>query len=480
MAWFELRAAPTPPNEAARFRMEQGQEIGALARGLYPTGTFVSPREGKTAAEITEDLIADPQIEALFEAAFRSGNFVAKADILSRQEDGWHVLEVKSSFSDTSKIKALIDGLAYTVMVLRRAGLKVTQASLVLLSRHFRFGDGPDRLFQSVDKTEETFARVAEFESAANVVTGALLDDAQPPSALVSACRSCSFFEESCIGKGLKHTVLEIPGLHHTKLKRLSAVNIIDLSLVPEDLKLNERQERAKHAALSGSAVIEAGLGVALESIKWPCNYLDFETVATVLPIYQGHGCHQQVLTQFSIHHREGVDADPHHSEYLADASQDCERELAETLIEELGDYGSIVVYSGFERTRITALKDAFPDLAVGLQAILDRLVDLLPVIEDHIYHPEFKGSFSIKKVLPALVPDLSYAGLGVADGDTAIMRFARMARGDVSAEQIPQIRQELLDYCKTDTLAMVRLHETLIKLASGRIPKESHRGAGG
>jgi predicted RecB family nuclease len=320
-----------------------------------------------------------------------------------------------------------------------------------------------------MDKTEEVNARVAEFESAADSIIHALFDDASPTPSLVSACRSCAFFHDECLGSGLAHTVLEIPGLHHTKLKRLSADGIIDLSHVPDDLDLNDRQERVKYAALSGNTVVDPGLGAALQSIDWPCHYLDFETVATVLPVYNGHGCHRQVLTQFSIHHRESIDAKPRHSEYLAEATKDCERELVEALIDKLGDRGSIIVYSSFEETRIKALRDAFPDLAERLEAILNRLNDVLPVIEDHICHPDFRGSFSIKKVLPALVPDLSYAGLDVADGDMAITRFARMARGEISGDAVEVTRQQLLDYCKMDTLAMVRLHETLCLLAAGR-----------
>jgi hypothetical protein len=394
---------------------------------------------------------------------------VARADILRRQNGAWHVLEVKSSFSDTNKVQELIDDLAYTVMVLRRSGLWIVRASFVLLSRNYRFGDGADRLFEIIDKTDEINDRVTEFEGAADSIVHALFDDASPTPSLVSACRNCAFFEDECLGSGLAHTILEIPGLHHTKLKRLSADGIIDLAHVPDDLELNARQERAKCAALSGNTVVEPGLGAALQNIDWPCRYLDFETVATVLPVYKGHGCHRQVLTQFSIHHRESIDAEPRHSEYLAEATKDCERELAEALIEKLGDRGSIIVYSSFEETRIKALRDAFPDLEKRLQAILRRLKNLLPVIEDHIYHPDFRGSFSIKKVLPALVPDLSYAGFEVADGDTAITRFARMARGEISGDAVEVTRQQLLDYCKMDTLAMVRLHETLCLLAAGR-----------
>jgi hypothetical protein len=159
--------------------------------------------------------------------------------------------------------------------------------------------------------------------------------------------------------------------------------------------------------------------------------------------------------------------AEPTHSDYLADATQDCERVLAEALIRDLGDTGSIIVYSTFEKTRISGMRDAFLDLAPALQRILDRLTDILPIIQDHVYHPEFRGSYSIKKVLPALIPALSYEDLEVADGDTAITRFARMARGEISGEEIETTRQHLLKYCERDTFAMVQLHEKLWALAS-------------
>ena len=172
------------------------------------------------------------------------------------------------------------------------------------------------------------------------------------------------------------------------------------------------------------------------------------------------------MLTQFSIHHRDSIDGQTRHSEYLADATRDCERELAEALIDALGEEGSIIVYSSFEKTRIGALRDALSDLSEALEAILDRLVDLYSIVAKQVYHPEFQGSFSIKKVLPALVPPLSYADLDIRDGDTAITRFARMARGEISADQIEVTREQLLEYCKMDTLAMVLLHETLSALA--------------
>jgi hypothetical protein len=467
MAWHALRTGPTAPSEADRFRMEQGQEIGALARKLYPDGILVVSKDGKSPAQITQDLMADSSKETLFEAAVFAAPFVARADILRRENGGSHVMEVKSSFSDTGSIDALMSDLAYTVMVFRRAGLPVIRASLVLLSRNFRFGQGPEELFEIVEATNDVMDIVDEFDGAADANVKALFAVTPPSTALISSCRDCPFFATKCLGVGIPHTVLEIPGLHHKKLNRLSAEGIIDLSQVPDDLDLNDRQTRAMESTLTGKVMVDSILRSALEAIAWPCHYLDFETVATVLPLYEGHGCHHQVLTQFSIHHRDSFDAAPRHTEYLADASRDCQRELAEVLIAALRTEGAIIVYSSFEQTRIKALCDAFPDLAGPLEDILGRLMDLLRIVTEYVYHPDFKGTYSIKKVLPALVPDLSYKWLAVADGDTAITRFARMARREITGADLEPTRRQLLEYCKLDTLAMVRLHEKLHAMAS-------------
>jgi hypothetical protein len=151
MAWHGLRADPVPPSEADRFRMQQGQEIGALARKLHPGGVMIQAVAGKAPAQVTQETLADLGKETFFEATAAAAPFIAKADILRRHDGAWHVLEVKSRFADANHIDELVLDLAYTVMVFQRAGFRVNRASLVLLSRNFRFGDGPDRLFETVD-----------------------------------------------------------------------------------------------------------------------------------------------------------------------------------------------------------------------------------------------------------------------------------------------------------------------------------------
>jgi hypothetical protein len=120
MAWHGLRVAAVAPNEAGLFRMQQGQEIGALARQIHPDVILITRTNGKTSAETTEELLADGSKETFFEATVLAPPFIAKADILRRMNRAWHVLEVKSRFSD-GKLDELVDDLAYTVMVFRRS-----------------------------------------------------------------------------------------------------------------------------------------------------------------------------------------------------------------------------------------------------------------------------------------------------------------------------------------------------------------------
>jgi len=131
-------------------------------------------------------------------------------------------------------------------------------------------------------------------------------------------------------------------------------------------------------------------------------------------------------------------------------------------LLAALGERGSIVAYATLERTQIQSLARAVPELAESLLALLPRLIDLCAVIRQGYYDPRFAGSFSLKTVLPVLVPDLNYDDLAIAEGGTASMHFAKMARGETSPQEVQQLRQRLLDYCRRDTLAMVRLHEVL------------------
>ena len=162
------------------------------------------------------------------------------------------------------------------------------------------------------------------------------------------------------------------------------------------------------------------------------------------------------------------------HLEYLAEGSHDCRREFIETLLTDIGDVGSIVVYSSYENTILTNLQKWFHDLVPDIGAIKDRLVDMEKLISKFVCHPDFQGRTSIKATLPVLVPHMDYSGLEISGGGDASAIFYRLAKGQVQPDMVKSTRKALAEYCKMDTLAMVRIHAVLTRLAYGNTEKLS------
>jgi predicted RecB family nuclease len=152
------------------------------------------------------------------------------------------------------------------------------------------------------------------------------------------------------------------------------------------------------------------------------------------------------------------------HREYLCSEDKDPREELTVKLLDALGKKGSIHMYTGFEKDVIKGLAKDLPKCGGQLLATLDRLVDLHKIIKNNYYHPEFHGSFSLKSVLPAIIPEMSYGNLGIQEGQEAGIEYMRMLDPSTPAGEKEKIRSDLLKYCGHDTLAMVKIREKLLK----------------
>ncbi len=443
-----------------KFRIEEGFEIGERARAVFSGGVLIDELKMTAAAEKTKSALKDQSTSAIFEGAFQADGFGSRADILRRSEDGWDMLEVKSSVNEDEKF---IDDMAYTVMVLSRSGLEISTVSLLLISRDYRLGMDDQDLFVETEYTAEVLQRVKEFEPSWRSVKQVMSGSDKPEPQLEFICKQCSIFRE-CVGKDIDNHIFEIPRLSEAKFNDLSESNIVHIEDIPDDFPLTENQAIVRETVLKNSPSIRASLGPALGQVKWPAHYLDFETVMTAIPLYPEIAPYTQIPTQYSAHLCSGVDCIIDHFEYLADPVKDCREELAVRLIEDLKGEGSIIVYSSFELTVINGLAKLLPHLAEELQSLLARLVDLHSIIQKNFYYNDFHGSTSIKKVLPVLVPNMSYEALQIADGETAIAAFANLAKEKYEQEEAKTIKQDLLEYCKQDTLAMVKLHARLVE----------------
>ena len=462
--WFarNLKHAK-PPSEADLLRMEEGVEIGRRARLLYSGGVLVPWQKSESAAKQTARLMADRKVSAIFEATFCVEGYVAKADILIRKKRGWHLMEVKSSINVKQE---LVEDLAYTAMVAKRAGVKIVRSSLLLLSEKYELGDPDAALFMEHDCTGDVAEIIPEFESLWDSVAETALAKKRPAPQLIFACRNCEYFSTHCLGKDTQDSIFQLPRLSQRTFDRLAQQAVTTIPDIPAEFKLTEHQERVRQAIVTGQPVIaRKSLAMFLDDVNWPAFFLDFETVKTSIPLFPGTTPHEQIATQYSIHVCKTPGKVSEHREFLADPSRDCRRELAERLLEELDGAGHIVVYSNFEKTMLNKLGQLFGDLKPALEKCAGRLFDLEKAFRNWFCHRDFHGRTSIKVTLPALV-NLSYDGLAIADGDAAVANYARMARGEITGKAVRKVRRALLEYCKRDTLAMVKLHERLLKLS--------------
>jgi hypothetical protein len=246
------------------------------------------------------------------------------------------------------------------------------------------------------------------------------------------------------------------------------AQGIIDISSIPEDTKLNDKQQIQKDCVICGQPHIDTDeIKSFLKGLKYPLYFMDFETFATAVPIYNGTRPYQNIPFQFSLHVITKPGAMIEHYEFLAEGKDDPRPAFLAELKQDIGPKGNILVYyEAFEKSRLKELAKAFPEYQAWVDSIIGRIVDLnVPFRDFSYYHPQQLGSSSLKQVLPVLT-DLTYDDLEIGEGTTASLKFMEAAFGNISEVERQKIRANLLIYCGQDTEAMVRIIERLDELS--------------
>jgi predicted RecB family nuclease len=380
--------------------------------------------------------------------------------------DGSTLVEVKAS---NRVKKEHIPDVAVQVHVLRQAGLTVPRAEVMHLNPACRFPNLDD-LFVREDVTEkvELFLPVVAGEIAAQLAS---LAGPLPDVPIGDHCTRpypCPFLDR-CWPKLPEHHISTLYTIQRRKVEEYQARGIETIGDVPSMLELSVIHARQVKAVTTGQMVVEPTLGPRVAEFVGPLAFLDFETVSYAIPRFLGCRPWENMPVQFSVHRESGKHGITH-AAFLADGPADPRPALARRLVEACAGARRVVAYHAtFERECLRNLAAGVPELAPELQAIEGKLIDLLPLVRNHIYHPDFGGSFSIKQVLPALVPALSYADLPINDGETASLELMRLLFDEqLKGEERAKLRRALLAYCERDTWAMVKLLERVRDLAAG------------
>jgi predicted RecB family nuclease len=465
------RDLATPPDETQLWIFEQGHEVGHLARRLFPGGVEVSEGhlQGAEALATTRRLIADG-VRVLYEPAFEHDGAFVRVDILVGADDGsWDLYEVKSS---TALKDEHVTDAAMQAWTLEGAGLRVRSVNVVHLNNTYVW-DGGEYDLAALFTVEDVTAMAREFMPQVGPTLARfqqMLGGPEPDVMIGRQCTNpytCDFVAYCHAALPEAHPITALPALSDEVLHALLRAGITSIADVPETFPgLSAQQREVVALGKRGEPLVDStALAAELHNLAWPVRHLDFETVMPALPLWPGTRPYQAVPFQYSLHVHH-ADGRIEHRQYLHEGTDDPRRPLAERLLADLGSEGSILHYSAYEKTHLRALRDALPDLAPAFDAVLGRLVDLLPIVRRHMRHPLAAGSASIKQVLPAWCPDLTYDGLPIADGQTASVRYLRVLRGDVDDAEAASVRADLERYCALDTLAMSRLLEEMLRLS--------------
>lgn len=470
------RAAET--DEASQAIIDQGTEVGRLARACFPGGELVDYNyaDHPKAVRKTEKLVRAGKFRAVFEAAFSCENINIRIDILEKlPRNRWHLIEVKSS---TGIKDDHLHDIAIQKYVAEKCGLHVSRTSHMHINKDYVYGGrklNVKKLFTVEDVTKEVTEIEKDMPAQLAEQWKVLKAKRAPRIKPGSHCGKpddCEFYRYCC---GDRHTAFDwignLPNMNGKKMDRLLESGIESIRDIPADYSLTAIQERAQTCVKKNRPCFAPGLVKSINRLKTPIYFMDFETANPAVPRYKKMSPYDHIPFQWSVHKLEKRTGRLSHYEFIHAEKNDPRERFIESLLAVLEKNRRapiLVYYQSFESGRLQDIARWFPQYAKRIEAVQKRLCDMWEIVKKDVYHPAFCGSFSIKKVLPALVKKMSYEGMTVANGMEAAVSYRKLTDNDLTPEERRERITALLEYCCQDTLAMVKLF--------GRLQKEARK----
>ncbi|WP_291103995.1 MULTISPECIES: DUF2779 domain-containing protein [unclassified Flavobacterium] len=447
----------------------QGTNVGIFSQQLFPNGADASPVDH---FKIQESVLKTKEFmdngeSIIYEATFQYNGVLVALDLLVKDNEGWKAFEVKSS---TSISETYINDTAIQYYAITNSGIELKDISIVYINNQYlKNGDiEVKELFTIESVLERVKAVVPSIPNQIESFKKLIVQDSVPDIDIGIQCSTpygCDFMGH-CWKHIPEYSIFNISNLYTTKKFELYENGIISFEQLDlNNSKLNPNQLLQVTSELNSTTYIDRNNIIEfIKDIEYPLYYLDFETMTSAVPIFDNSRPYQQLVFQYSLH-IQTENGKLEHREYLAEANPNIDPRInfIKQLINDCGDTGDILVYNiGFERGKLNDLISLFPIYTYEISNIIGRLKDLMiPFQKKWYYTPEMKGSYSIKYVLPALVPELSYQDLEIKEGGTASSIFAKMVLGEFQGD-IDKTKMDLLEYCKLDTYAMVKILEKL------------------
>jgi len=459
---------------------KRGTNVGELAQQIFPRGEIAAygdPPNYEKALKKTKELM-NGSVKAIYEAAFMFNEVLSIADIVVKGKDSmsrhsgaeteWKIYEVKSS---TSISETYLNDAALQYYVISNLGIKVSDFSIIYINNQYvRKGDLElGELFKIESVLELILPMQESVKENVKRFKKVLLKKQIPDIDIGEHCYNpyiCGFYNY-CRRHIPEDSIFDFSGMHLTRKYELYRDGIIRFEDVPGDYSLNKNNRVQLDVYNSGETLINKdAIENFLSDLNYPLYFMDFETFQPAVPLFDNSKPYQQIPFQYSIHLKKKKDKDLKHFEFLAEPGEDPRLKFIESLLQVIKGKGDVLVYNkAFEITRLKEIARDFPQFADEIEKLILRIKDLMvPFQKKYYYSPEMKGSYSIKAVLPALVPELSYDELEINDGGLSSIAYESL-QTETDLMFIAEIKAQLLEYCKLDTLAMVKILEKLEQL---------------
>ena len=402
-----------------------------------------------------------------------SNKFLARTDILVKKKDGWHLYEVKSASNFENHRENYTHDVMFQANAFKLAGIEIKSMNLIHVNNQYvldkKKGLDIEELFVVKDLTdvitEGMEEELKEMEKAHKILT--LSTKPKIPAPIKK-------FEYGLPPLMHREYYKDIPdysiydlcgGLKQEKVNELVGKGVLLMTDIPEGYGLSGTQlHQIKLAKKKGDDIFKPAIEAELNDFVFPLYFLDYETISSPIPLFDGTKPWQKIPMQYSLHVLNKPGGKLKHYEYLHTSKEPPFEPIAKRLREQIGDKGTVIAwYMSFEKGRNTEIGEMVPKYKNFMTDLNNRMYDLMIIFKKSYDDYRFKGSFSLKAVLPALLPKYSYKDLDIQGGGDAMDVIYNLVFGEVKNKE--QLKKWTLDYCERDTLVMVKLYEFLLKV---------------
>lgn len=462
MLWLEINKRDVGVWDSSdQSKFTQGRDVEKIVRDLFNGGVLMDAVANEDKIKLTNKLLAQ-KTKVIFEASFVAENTIVQFDVLFEKPDGtFGGIEVKSGGSFKPDY---LDDTTIQYFITEKSGkVKLSSYEVWFINKSAQSSD-PNELFTKVDVMDQIKNNKPRFDKLLQSALETHMLKLEPKKTLGHQCSkpySCKFWNYCTQNVNQNpDSVLNLPYFPNKYQALAKGIDSINHPEFDKNYKYVENNPMVALAIKENRIVLnQEGIVKDISAWKYPLNFFDFEALTAAVPILKGQKPFDQMVFQYSAHKLE-QDMKVVHYEFLHETLENPSEAVIESMLKTLDNEGSIVSYNQtYEKTRIKDLAKSFPKYAIPLMALLDRFVDLMDIVKDHVYHPSFKGSYSLKVVSPVLLgkENGGYTDSIITSG-SEIAKYYIEFLTTTDPERRTVLKEALLKYCKYDTTNLVLL----------------------